>query len=154
MNDLKGLTPLEDSDASGAHQMHYMIAESDNVDVLTHQLRGLGEEDYDKNTFITPADLLGALQEWSSCDFDPQISESFRSMVLLVSKLCVLENTHASRVKGCRERDGVKGREVIPDYDDVNAAGGDCMSDPIVKCAIDRAAEIESTVSQLLNTAG
>jgi hypothetical protein len=150
MNDLKGLTPLEDSQASRAHQMHYMIAESGNIDVLTHQLRGLGEEDYDKNAFITPADLLDALQEWSRCDFDPQISESFRSMVLLVSKLCVLESTHASRVTGCRERDGVKGREVIPDYDDVNAAGGDCMSDPIVKYAVDRAAEIESTVSQLL----
>jgi hypothetical protein len=152
MNDLKGLTPLEDSAASRAHQKHYMIAESCNIDVLTHQLRLLGEEDYDIRTLIPQADLVGALQEWNKCDFEPQLSETFRSMVLLLSKLCVLENTHASRVKGCRERDGIKGREVIPDYDAVNASGGDCMSDPIVRYAIDRAVEIESTISQLQNT--
>lgn len=160
MNDLQLLTPppstaplpSDDQAGTGVYQTTYMIAESTNIDVLAHQLRMLGEEHYDNQTLIIPAMLLGALEEWVQCDSEPHFLESFRSMVLLLSQLCVLENKHASKVKDCRQRDGVKGREVIPDYDAVNAAGGDCMSDPIVKYAIDRAAATEFAVAQLQST--
>lgn len=130
-----------------------MIAESTNIDVLTHQLRMLGEQYYEYLTLVLPAALLHALEEWVNCDSEPYLLGSFQTMVLLLSQLCVLENKHASRVKECRQRDGVKGREVIPDYDAVNAAGGDCMSDAVVKYAIDRAAATVSAVAQLQSTA-
>lgn len=153
MIDLQQLTPLEDSEAAKPYQMHYMIAESSNIAVLTHQLRMLSVEDADRHALLLPTDLLNMLREWSSCGTEPHLLESFRSTVLLLSKLCVLENTHALRVKSCRERDGVKGRAVIPDYDAVNAAGGDCLSDPIVKYAIERSTDIDYAVAQLQHTA-
>ena len=80
-----------------------------------------------------------------------QLSDSCTVLAVELSELCRIETSHASLVRACRARDGSKGREVVPDYDAVNGAGADVLSDPIVAAALARAKDVCDTVALLMN---
>ena len=132
-------------DATQLFQPSYAIADSFNTDVLSHQLYVLSEEYSDMSL-----SLNRAIEEWSdSGSEDAHLSDSFGILAVNLLELCKLESSHASSVSACRARDGGKGREVVPDYDEVNSAGADILSDPIVAAAFARASDVCAAVALL-----
>jgi hypothetical protein len=129
---------------------NYAIADSFNIDVLSHQLYVLSEE-Y-PNVHMS---LKTAVDEWTNSGLnDVILPDSFINLAIVLLELSRLETSHASSVKACRARDGSKGREVIPDYDRVNSAGADTLSDPIVSAALTRASDVCDAVAFLTNSNG
>ena len=149
---MKDIELLEVSDPSAisscdavasAFQVSCLVSNSSDMDVLVHQLHVLTEE-------FPTAGLDSALGDWTSSGYEgAHLTDSFGALAFLLEDLCRLESAHASAVNSCRARDGIKGREVIPDYDAVNAAGGECLSDPIAKRALDQAGEVSDAVAML-----
>lgn len=70
-------------------------------------------------------------------------------LMVLLDDLRSIESAHASGVFACRARDGIKGRTIIPDYDAVNAAGADTMSDTVVKRAFERSNQIADAIIKI-----
>lgn len=128
-------------------QPSYTIADSFNMDVLSHQLYVLSIEYPDVYSSFSRA-----VEGWSESELeDVHLSDSYNVLAAELSELCRLETLHASSVKACRARDGSKGREVVPDYDRVNSAGADVLSDPIVAAALARASDVCAAVALLRN---
>lgn len=147
MADLQLLSqPAKDdnsSDASEDFKRSYHSSDSSDMDVLDHQLRVLDEE-------FPAVGLDRAIDGWTFSGVDgAHLTDSFGALAMLLEGLCVLESAHASAVSSCRERDGTKGRQVIPDYDEVNPAGGNILVDPIVEGANKRASDVADAVSRV-----
>lgn len=154
------IPPVGHSDPSKEFLLPFIVTDSHIEVVLKHQLLVLTEE--------FPAVLLEeALKAWTASCSEHRLngrkglSSSERklpcqgpvihvSLVPLIVELSELEETHAVAVEACRARDGVKGRSIIEDYNQVNAAGADTLSDPIVKEARDRAKKISDIVSGMI----
>lgn len=67
----------------------------------------------------------------------------------LLYELITIEGAHAAAVAACRNRDGVKGRSIIPDYDNVNPSGPDVTSDSVVTGSASRAAQMAQIITVL-----
>jgi hypothetical protein len=147
MADLRLLSlPATDSkstDTTESFKKSYHSSNSCDIDVLGHQLRVLEEE-------YPAAGLDRAIDGWTFSGADgAHLTDSFGALAMLLEDLCRLEIEHASAVSSCRERDGIKGRQVIPDYDNVNVAGGCTLLDPIVEGAAKRARDVADAVSRI-----
>lgn len=124
------------------------------MDVLRHQLMVLKGE-YPLVPFEE------ALNSWGGRFKDDSVVENVTSIdrseiplvctqfIPLLLELVELENSHATAVAGCRARDGIKGRSIIPDYDLVNMVGAETLLDPTVKESRSTAEEIAKTVDRI-----
>ena len=125
-----------------------VVTDSHFADVHTHQLRILQIE-------YPSFDLRTALMGFPNAGttVPGERAEMLGGALPLLRELCAIESAHAAAVLACRRRDGDKGRVIIPDYDAVNAAGADVMSDPVVCGSQERAKQMARTVSELFGAA-
>jgi hypothetical protein len=141
---LLSLPATDGNSTTESFKKSYHPSNSCDMDVLGHQLRVLEEE-------YPAAGLDRAIDGWTFSGADgAHLTDSFGALAMLLEDLCRLEDEHASAVSSCRERDGIKGRQVIPDYDEVNVAGGCTLLDPIVEGAAKRAKDVADAVSRIV----
>ena len=125
-------------------RLDLIVTDSHVPDVLRHQLVILSGE-------YPNISLQKSIQCWISSMSTGQPLEQIYAgdLMDLMNELSIIESAHASGVFACRARDGVKGRSIIPDYDTVNAAGADTMSDTVVKNALERSKQMADAISKI-----
>ena len=134
------------TDINGKSSRHADLVATESYDptVMRHQLLILRGE-------YPAIDLDEALYSWVDELLVKSSHQCGRTvqLMLLLEDLGDLESSHATAVGACRSRDGTKGRSIIPDYDIVNAAGSDVLSDPVVRGSMERSIRIADAVSKL-----
>lgn len=123
------------------------------MEVLRHQLMILKGE-YPLVPFEEALDSWGGGFKDDSVVENKSLDSSETSLcalfIPLLLELVELENSHATAVAGCRARDGIKGRSIIPDYDLVNMVGAETLLDPTVKESRSQAEEIAKIVDRIM----
>jgi hypothetical protein len=141
------------SEVEEPYYLKCLMADSQNMEVLKHQLTVLKGEyplvpfEEALNTWGDECRNSSTLKNASNSEA-PLLNAQFIPLLL---ELVELENSHATAVAGCRTRDGMKGRSVIPDYDLVNVVGSDTFLDPTVKESCSRVEEIAKIVYGIIN---
>jgi hypothetical protein len=125
-----------------------MIADWYIPEIRSHQLQVLNDEyGVDFHTMCASEDDILSVSFSIAQGESPCALQIPSVLTRYFCELQELETSFAKDVRSCRQRDGVRGQSIIPDYAVVNKVATDCGADIAVQRAEERAAFFSSFVA-------
>ena len=141
LNVLRDDTPIPSEIIIRAIKSGFMVTDSHIPEVLLHQLQVMKAEFCDVDfECLAKDDEIARIHDLVIAEAEtPKGIVVPKGFVKLFAKLEELESSFALDVRRSREKDGERGKAIIPDYATVNCVSTDCENDATVKRAILRA---------------